>query len=307
MQACGTAGASRLRAVGYRHFTFDGGTVEYVVDGPTDAPGLLLFHVGTPSAAVIFPGLVEAAAAHDLRTATYSRGGYGRSSRRPGRSVADEAAISGALADHLGHERFLTAGWSGGGPVALACAALLPDRVPACLTLASLAPRVEAGDEAWASWIPDEQRAEWDTLASGDPSSLVADFEEAVRIFSRMTAPRLHAVGGPPDPRAIEYHDDTEIVPYLIKSMRRAVMDGYHGYLDDNLAHARDWGFLVRDIRVPVVVRQGELDRLVNVGHGRWLAEAIPGARGVFFADAGHGSIALPWSEVVAELVEAAR
>jgi pimeloyl-ACP methyl ester carboxylesterase len=293
--------------VGYRHFAFDGGTVEYLVDGPPDAPGLLLFQLGTPSAAVVYPGLVRAAAAHGLRTATYSRGGYGRSSRRPGRSVADEAAISAALADHLGHERFLTAGWSGGGPVALACAALLPGRVPACLTLASPAPRVEAGDEAWARWIPDEQRAEWDTLASGDPSSLIADFEEAVRIFSRMTARRLRAAGGPPDPRAIEHHHETEIVPFLIKSMRRAVLHGYHGYLDDNLAEARDWGFRVRDIRVPVVVRHGELDRLVNVGHGRWLAEAIPAARGVFIADAGHGSIGLPWSEVVAELVAAAR
>jgi len=292
--------------VGYRHFTFEGSTVEYVVDGPVDAPDLLLFHVGTPSAAVAYPGLVEAAAAHGLRTASYSRGGYGRSSRREGRSVADEAAISAALADHLGHARFLTAGWSGGGPVALACAALLPDRVRACLTLASLAPRLEAGDEAWGPWNSEAQRAEWDVLLRGDPSSLIGDFEEAVQIFSSMTARRLHAVGGPPDDRAIAFDHEGEVVPFLIKSMRRAVAHGHHGYLDDNLAQARDWGFRVADIRVPVVVRQGELDRLVNVGHGRWLAAAIPDARGVFFPDAGHGSIALPWTDVVRDLVEAA-
>jgi pimeloyl-ACP methyl ester carboxylesterase len=153
---------------------------------------------------------------------------------------------------------------------------------------------------------PDEAKAEWDALASGDVESLLPDFEEAVRIFSRMTAQRLGAVGGPPDARAIAYDNRTQVEPYLVKSMRRAVMHGYHGYLDDNLAQARDWGFRVGDIRVPVVVRQGELDRLVNVGHGRWLAETIPGARGVFFADAGHGSIALPWTEVVGELVSAA-
>ena len=292
--------------MGYRRFAFDRGTVEYVVDGPADASGLLLFHVGTPSAAAVYPGLVAAAATHGLRTATYSRAGYGRSSRRAGRSVAVEAAISEALADHLGHGEFFTMGWSGGGPVALACAALLPDRVRACLTLASLAPRAEAGEEAWASWFPAEQRAEWDALTSGDTSSLVGEFEDAVRIFSRMTARRLHAVGGPPDRLAVTLDNKTEIVPHLIKSMRRAVMNGYHGYLDDNLAQGRDWGFRVADIRVPVVVRHGELDRLVNVGHGRWLAEAIPGARGVFFDDAGHGSIMLPWSEVVSELVAAA-
>jgi pimeloyl-ACP methyl ester carboxylesterase len=292
--------------VGYRQFTFDGGTVEYVVDGPSDASGLLLFHVGTPSAAVIYPGLVSAAAAHGLRTATYSRAGYGRSSRREGRSVADEAAISAALVGHLGHDRFLTAGWSGGGPVALACAALLPDRVQACVTLASLAPRAEAGEAAWAAMTPEPQRAEWDALASGDIASLIGDLEEAVAIFSRMTARRLRAVGEPPDQRAIAFDHATAVVPALIKSMRRAVLSGFNGYLDDNLAQARDWGFRVGDIRVPVVVRQGELDRLVNVGHGRWLAQAIPGARAVFYPDAGHGSIGLPWSEVVADLVSAA-
>src|SRR5512135_2003132 len=124
----------------YRRFELDGGTIEYLVAGPPGAPDLLLLHVGTPSAAVLYPGLAGVASARGLRIATYSRGGYGRSSRRAGRTVADEAAISAALADRLGHARFFVAGWSGGGPAALACAALLPDRIKACLTLASLAP-----------------------------------------------------------------------------------------------------------------------------------------------------------------------
>jgi pimeloyl-ACP methyl ester carboxylesterase len=84
------------------------------------------------------------------------------------------------------------------------------------------------------------------------------------------------------------------------------VVQGYAGYLDDNVAQAHDWGFRVADIRVPVVVRHGELDRLVDVGHGHWLAATIPGARGRFLPDAGHGSVALPWTEVVADLIRAA-
>ena len=250
----------------------------------------------------MYPGLVAAAAARGLRTVTYSRGGYGRSSRRAGRSVADEAAISAALADRLGHERLFTVGWSGGGPVALACAALLPDRVKACVTLASLAPRQEAGAE-WAAWIPADQRAEWDVLASEDQSALVEDFQVQAGIFSRMTPARLAALGGPPDGRALAMHHDEQITPSLIRSMRRAALQGHAGYLDDNVAQAHDWGFRVADIRVPVVVRHGELDRLADVGQGRWLARTIPGARGVFLPDAGHGSIALPWTEVVEDLL----
>lgn len=291
--------------MGYRRFAFDGGTVEYLVDGPLDAPDLLLFHVGTPSAAVTYPGLVAAAAARGLRTATYSRGAYGRSSRRPGRSVADEAAISAALVDRLGIERFFTLGWSGGGPVALACAAMLPDRVKACMALASLAPRQEAGSE-WEAWIPSDQRREWDVLASDDHAELLDDFREQAGIFSRMTPARLLGVGGPPDARAVRQRHQEEIAPFLTRSMRRAVMHGHAGYLDDNVAQAHDWDFRVRDIRVPVVVRHGERDRLVDVGHGRWLARTIPGARGVFLSDAGHGSIALPWADVVDDLIRAA-
>ena len=89
--------------------------------------------------------------------------------------------------------------------------------------------------------------------------------------------------------------------------MRRAVSHGYDGFLDDNLAQARDWGFRVADIRVPVVVRQGALDKLVHIEQGRWLAATIPGARGVFLDDAGHGSIALPWTDVISELQAADR
>ena len=290
--------------MGYRRFEFDGGTVEYLVAGPTDAEGLLLFHVGTPMAAGMFPGLVAEAATRGLRTATYSRGGYGQSSRRPGRSVADEAAISAALADRLGHGRFFTIGWSGGGPVALACAALLPDRVKASMALASLAPRHEAGAE-FDAWIPPEARAEWDILSSDDQSALLADFQTQAGIFSRITPAQLVGLGGPPDARAVAQRHDEEISPALTRSMRRAVLQGHAGYLDDNVAQARDWGFRVADITVPVVVRHGVLDR-VEVGHGRWLARTIPGARGVFLPDAGHGSIALPWTDVVDDVIRAA-
>ena len=109
--------------MGYRRLAFNDASIEYVVDGPEDAPDLLLFDLGTPCAAVPFDSLTRAAAAAGMRTAIYSRAGYGTSTRLEGRSIADEAAISAALADSLGYERFHTAGWSGGGPAALACAA----------------------------------------------------------------------------------------------------------------------------------------------------------------------------------------
>jgi len=292
--------------MGYRRLQLSEGFVEYVVDGPEDARDLIVYHVGTPSAAVRWSGLIGAAAAAGIRVASYSRGGYGTSTRREGRSVADEAAITAALADQLGHARFFVLGWSGGGPVALACAALLGDRVKASMSLAGSAPRTESGD-AWATFHSPEQQKEWDDLATGDMAVLLPDFEQAVGFFGRVTVRKLRAIGGPADERGRAYDVEANVDRDLVRSMRRAVSHGYGGFLDDNLAQVRDWGFRVADIRVPVVVRQGALDRLVSIEQGRWLAATIPGARGVFLDDAGHGSIALPWTEVVTDLLNAAR
>jgi pimeloyl-ACP methyl ester carboxylesterase len=291
--------------MGYRGLHLPGGFVEYVVDGPEDARDLLVFHVGTPGAAVRWNGLVRAASAAGMAVAGYSRGGYGRSTRREGRTIADEAAITAAIADRLGHERFFVLGWSGGGPVALACAALRGDRVRACMTLAGVAPRTESGD-AWATFHSPEQHREWEDLAKGDMATLLPDFEQAVGFFGRVTTRKLRAIGGPVDERGRVHDVVANVDRDLVRSMRRAVSSGYFGFLDDNLAQVRDWGFRVADIRVPVVVRQGALDRLVSIEQGRWLAANIPGARGVFLDDAGHGSVALPWSDVIAELRAAA-
>ena len=288
----------------YRQLPSDGGSIEYLVAGPENARDLLLFHLGTPCAAVPFDSLTRAAAAAGMRTAIYSRPGFGTSARRPGRIIADEAATSAALADHLGYERFYTAGWSGGGPVALACAALLPDRVRACLTLGSIAPWHEAGAVS-DGWFKPEVLADWRHLGSADEGELIPEFEAAMHSVRGRTVRSWAA-----DPRANAADREATLAPggfgvAIVRSMRRAVATGYFGFLDDNVAEARDWGFQVADIRVPVVIRHGEPDGYVNVAHGRWLAQTIPGACGVFLPDAGHTSIMQPWDEVIGQLVEA--
>jgi len=117
----------------------DGRTLEAVDEGDPDGT-LVVFHHGSPGAAVPFEPFDRAAAERAIRLVTYSRAGFGNSSRDEGRSVASAAADAAAVADHLGVERFLTMGWSGGGPHALACAALLADRVRAATTIAGVAP-----------------------------------------------------------------------------------------------------------------------------------------------------------------------
>ena len=292
--------------VAYRQLPFEDGIVEYLVDGPEDAHDLLLFHVGTPCAAVPFERLTRAAAAVGMRTAIYSRPGFGNSTRRAGRIIADEAATSAALADHLGHDPFYTAGWSGGGPVALACAALLPNRVRACVTLGSIAPWHEAGDISAFGFRPEDQR-EWEMLGSDHPSELIPDFEKAAANAHDRTAQALASNARSNDLDRLAILGPDGLGESIASSMRRAYLTGWQGHYDDNIAEARPWGFIVADIRVPVVVRHGDDDGWVSIEHGRWLARTIPNARGAFPPRAGHMSILLPFEEVVAQLAEVAR
>ncbi len=291
--------------MGYRLVQLPDALVECHVSGPADASGLLVFHVGTPSAAVGYGGVTAAAARRGLRTLIYSRPGYSRSTRAAGRTVADEASRTAALVDDLGFREFFVAGWSGGGPAALACAALLPDRVRSCLTLASPTPRLEVG-AGWRAWYSDADADELEMLATDDRTTLVSDYEAGAREFGRTTPARLLRLGagGPPAERRAMLGEAGLGVP-LARSMRRGLRMGMWGWFDDAVAEASDWGFRVSDIRIPVVVRQGEDDRLVDARHGRWLAATIPGAVARILPGRGHGAILDPYSEFVDEVVEA--
>src|SRR3954451_22913661 len=105
--------------------------------GPAGAP--LVDH-GSPQSGAPLPPLVEAAARRGILLASYARPSYGGSTPQPGRDVASAAGDVAQLADGVGLGRFSVMGASGGGPHALACAALLPDRITGVVCLAGLAP-----------------------------------------------------------------------------------------------------------------------------------------------------------------------
>src|SRR5581483_3132479 len=119
--------------------TSDGRTLTVREAGdPAGVPVLL--HNGTPGSGLLYEPHVRDAEEKGIRLFSYDRPGYGASSRKRGRSVADCAPDVEAVCDSLGVGRFCVCGISGGGPHALATAALLPDRVAAAASLASVAP-----------------------------------------------------------------------------------------------------------------------------------------------------------------------
>ncbi len=268
-----------------------GRRLDVLTAGPED--GLpLLFHNGTPSGLVAFPAMVDAAAARGLRTVMYARPGYGGSTGQPGRCIADAATDAAAVLDGLGARQFVTVGWSGGGPHALACAALLPSRCLAAASLAGVAP-AQAGGLDWLAGMGPENVAEF-TAARQGGATLTTFLEEAAAGLSEVTGQQVAEELGGLIAAADRAVVTAEFADYLAGSFRAALRGGIAGWRDDDLAFVSDWGFPVEQAgAVPVAVWQGDADRMVPFSHGAWLAGHIPGARAHLAPGEGHLTLAV--------------
>jgi pimeloyl-ACP methyl ester carboxylesterase len=281
----------------------DGRELEVLQVGPADGLTFVL-HLGTPSAAVEIPQVTRPAGERGLRTVTYSRPGYAGSTPVPGRCVADAAADTAAVLDALGVDRFVTLGWSGGGPHALACAALLPGRCLAAGTLAGPAP-YEAEGLDWMAGMGEENIAEFGAARAGE-QELTAVLEPGAADLAGVTGAQVAASLGGLVSEVDKAALTGEFADALAESFRRAVSTGIAGWRDDDLAFVRPWGFPLSDITVPVSLWQGGQDRMVPYDHGPWLAEHIPGARAHLYDDEGHLSLVNQFDRILDDLLDLA-
>lgn len=228
-------------------------------DGSASDAFTVVWHHGSPQTGALLAPLAEAAAARSIRLVSYGRPSYGGSTPRPGRDVGSAASDVAQLADALGVDRFATMGASGGGPHALACAALLPERVVAVATLATLAPR-------------DADGLDWYAGMAGDGASLRAAergrdvralFEEAHEFDPTSFTDRDYAVL---DSTWVSLGDDVGV----------ASAAGPDGIIDDDVAYVTPWGFDVAGIAAPVLLVHGGRDRVVPPGHSEWLLRHCP-------------------------------
>lgn len=268
----------------------DGRDLELEVTGPDGGPALLFIH-GTPGASHQLEPLARAVHARGHRLVTWSRAGYGPSSRRAGRDVASEAADVTAVLDHLGLDTCVVAGWSGGGPHALACGALLADRVRAVTTIAGVAP-YDADGLDFLDGMGEDNLAEFGEALQG---------EEPLRRWLEQARAELVDVTGDEVAASLETlisEGDRacltgEFADYLATEFRQAVSVGVDGWLDDDLAFTRPWGFELADIAVPVHLWQGSADLMVPFAHGRWLGREMPRAIAHLEDGKGHLDIML--------------
>ncbi len=268
------------------------------------AKAAVLLQVGTPSAGVPYEPMVDAATDRGLGFVTYSRPGYAGSTRRAGRTVADCSGDVVAVARELGLERLHVVGWSGGGPHALACAALLPDLVVSVATLAGVAPWSAEGLD-WLDGMADENREEFGAAIRGTEAleEFLGSAAEDVR--GRTGETIAEALGGlVTDVDRSALHGS--LANYLASLFTAALSEGIWGWHDDDLAFVRDWGFPLDGIAVPVTIWQGRQDAMVPYAHGEWLARHVPGARARLLEGEGHLSLVLRFGDVLDDLVAAA-
>jgi pimeloyl-ACP methyl ester carboxylesterase len=270
--------------------TPDGRRLVGEVSGPDDG-ALLIYHHGCPGSHYLFERDVEYGAERGLRHVCYSRAGYGASSDRlPGRSFADGAADAAAVADALGVDRFYVVGYSCGGPHALACATLLPERVIAALAMGSLAPRAVRGSE-WMAGTGEWNDDEFAALERGDAELERLIRVQAERLAEVRTREKLLEVFGD---LVCEADRECLVGPFLdfqTWGCRRAVDGDIWGWFDDDKASHGDWGFDPAQVCVPVSLWHGEADKMVPVAESECLAELMPAAELHLLPGEGHVSL----------------
>ena len=270
-----------------------------------DPHGLpVLFHHGTPMSRLIYRGWAETAQARGIRFLAYDRPGYGLSDRHEGRAIADCAADVRAIAAHLGIASLGIIGLSGGGPHAIACAALLEDLVPRVVSLAAVAPF----DAPGLDWFADtgESNVEETQLFLADRAAARRQWEQDAEDLRHKSAEELEqdyiSIYSELDLRTME----GEFGAFLDASTKLGLERSIEGPWDDECAFvAIPWGFDLTAIRTPLRLRQGRQDLMVPYGHGEWLAGQIPSVEAILSEDESHLSLLNHLDEDLAWLAEA--
>ena len=231
---------------------------------------------GTPNIGLPPEPLFADAARLGLRWIGYDRPGYGGSTPRPGRDVASAAQDVARIADRLGIGRFAVVGHSGGGPHALACAALLPDRVLAAVSIAGLAPFDAAGLDWFAGMRP--------SGIAGLRAARAGRAEKAAYEASSPEFDRASFIQADWDALAGSWSWFDSVVGPALEA-------GPDGLVDDDVAYVTPWGFDPAAITRPVLLLHGGRDRMVPKSHAEWLARQCPSAELWLQPEDGHISV----------------
>ncbi|MEV4106252.1 alpha/beta hydrolase [Nonomuraea sp. NPDC049695] len=255
----------------------DGRTLHVYDTGQQDAPHPLsvFWHHGTPNIGTPPEPLFPVSERLGIRWVSYDRPGYGGSTPSKGRDLASAAGYVSRVADALGIDRFAVMGHSGGGSHALACGALLQERVLAVVSVSGLAPYGAEGLDWFAGMYASGQAS---LRAAVQGRAAKERFEASAEYDPEMFIPADHAALG----------GDWSWFGSVVGP---AVKGGQGGPIDDDLAYVNPWGCDPARITAPTLLMHGDQDRVVPSSHGTWLARHCPSAQIRRFPGDGHISV----------------
>jgi pimeloyl-ACP methyl ester carboxylesterase len=258
---------------------------------------VLLWHGGTPNTGAPPEPLFDVADSLGIRWIGYDRPSYGGSSPHRGATVASAAADASRVADHLGIEHFAVLGHSGGGPRALACAALLTERVPAAVSISAPAPWPAADLDFFAG------------MSDGSARELRAAAQGRVELEQVLAANEF-------DPESFITADYAALDgnwSWFNGIVQAATANGPDGMIEDDLGAMAPWGFELAKVTTPTLIMHGTADRMVPSSHAEWMAARCPTAELRLVPGEGHVSVlnsapqALEWISDRARQVELRR
>jgi pimeloyl-ACP methyl ester carboxylesterase len=251
----------------------DGRQLGYAEFGDAFGPLVLWFH-GTPGARRQVPPVARRAAdERGLRIACVERPGIGLSTDHTYRELRDWADDVAVVADHLGHERFLVVGLSGGGPYALATGHELPERVVAIGILGGLVPT--CGEEAAAAGVVALARP-FNGLLTTFRRPLGRALWGFVRAAQPVAHPCYRAFARVMPDGDTKVFADPAMEDMFIDDLTRGGKRQFQAFVNDLVLVGRPWGFRVADVRVPVRWWHGDADPFVGLDQAQRITRLLP-------------------------------
>ena len=264
----------------------NGQTVAYFDYGQSD--DVVFFHHGSPSAGPFQPHIRLNADANGFRIIEIVRPGYGSSTAISDRSLNTVSQINLDIADDLGIENFAIIGGSGGGPHALTSGHLAGNRCIAQLIIASIAPMDDPNFDFTAGMS--EEIREKRLLALTSMKDFEAALsEEATKMSSYDFDQIKEMLNGDPDNPISD-----ERISSIQAIMQYSFIQGARGWIDDERAFLKPWGFSLEEISTPVQLWVGTKDVNVPQSHSHYLNGIIPNSELHIVEGKNHASIQEP-------------
>lgn len=236
----------------------------------------ILFHHGTPGSGALWQTWFDAAEQRGIRAIAYTKAGYPGSDAAPVRRLADASKDALQLIDALGIKKYVSVGWSGGGPYALH--STFSEGCLGADLVAGVGPYSEMNAEFLVGLSENETLESLNKVAKSLESSYESALVELGNIEQDWTLENWLA-GAQARPRFSEFESLYETFhSFALPALLNAVVPDMSGYAYDNHLVISDWGFDVSDVAKPVSIWNGTLDKLVSPAHATWLHEHIEGS-----------------------------